>query len=173
MKKVRYLAYGSNMLTERLQARCPSATPRGIARVDNYVLSFSKKSRDGSGKATLLPKTGEVAFGVIFDLNETELVKLDTAEGAGQGYDRIDSFSAHDEMSEGIVQVVTYLSDAASLESTLKPYDWYLCLVIVGARQHNLPQGYVDAIQSIRPTTDPKPGRKTRQEALRFLENCA
>ena len=48
-----YFSYGSNMLTERLRARCPSANCIGIATATGYALEFSKSSVDGSGKATL------------------------------------------------------------------------------------------------------------------------
>jgi len=37
-----YFAYGSNMLTARLQERCSSARPLGTAIARGFVLSFSK-----------------------------------------------------------------------------------------------------------------------------------
>ena len=49
-----FFAYGSNMLTERVRERCPDARPLGAAIARGYVLSFSKRSKDGSSKATLL-----------------------------------------------------------------------------------------------------------------------
>ena len=53
-----YFAQGSNMLLERLKARCPNAQPLGHAWVKQFRLSFSKKSNDGSGKATLIEAAG-------------------------------------------------------------------------------------------------------------------
>lgn len=55
MASVQYFAYGSNMLTERLQARCNSAIVRCVASADEYRLGFSKKSQDGSGSQRRVP----------------------------------------------------------------------------------------------------------------------
>ena len=66
-----FFAYGSNMLTERLRERCPDARPLGAAIARGYVLSFSKRSKDGSSKATLLTTTDgakQDAYGVLFEI---------------------------------------------------------------------------------------------------------
>jgi len=169
MAVIYYFAYGSNMLTERLRARCPSAKAQAAARADNHALAFCKKSRDGSGKATLWPDAGGRAFGVVFHLDESELPKLDQAEGAWKGYNRVDDFRVHMARSREPLRVVTYIADPALTDQDLKPYDWYLRLVIAGARQHGLPSQYVDEIEAVRSTPDPKPNRKSRLEALQLL----
>ena len=90
-----YFGYGSNMLTERLRARCPSAMCVGIAEVSDYCLEYSKKSKDCSGKATLrrTQEEGHRAFGVVFEIPKTEREKLDEAEGTKHGgYKRWDCF---------------------------------------------------------------------------------
>lgn len=173
MASIQYFTYGSNMLTERLQARCPSATAQGVACADNYALAFCKKSRDGSGKATLCPEPGGRVFGVVFYLNESELSRLDEAEGAGKGYDRIDDFQIHTANSREPLSVVTYIADPAFVDPDLKPYDWYLKLIVAGARQHELSPQYIGAIEGIPSITDPEPDRKSQLEALELLENIA
>ena len=40
-----YFAYGSNMLLERLQKRCKTASFLGLAVAHGYTLAFSKKSK--------------------------------------------------------------------------------------------------------------------------------
>jgi cation transport regulator ChaC len=69
-----YFAYGSNMLTERLCARCQSAKVLGRATARGYSLEFCKQSVDGSGKATLVQsaKEGAIVHGVLFDIAMTE-----------------------------------------------------------------------------------------------------
>ena len=67
---MKYFAYGSNMLTERLTRRVPNARCLGVARVPGRRLAFHKQSVDKSGKCDL-PKTGnnsDVAYGVLFDI---------------------------------------------------------------------------------------------------------
>lgn len=49
-----YFAYGSNMLPTRLLGRCPSARVVGTGVARAWSLAFSKASKDGSGKATLV-----------------------------------------------------------------------------------------------------------------------
>ena len=174
MAPIRYFAYGSNMLAERLQARCPSAKPRWVASASNYALTFCKKSKDGSGKATLssCPTDRRPVFGIVFDLDEYELPKLDKAEGAGNGYDRVDDFQVRIEGCREPLRTVTYIADPAVIDPNLKPYDWYLNLIVAGARQHKLPPQYIQAIEATPSIADPEPGRKSRQEALKLLRSA-
>jgi gamma-glutamylcyclotransferase len=80
------------MLRSRLKKRCPSATFVGVAIAKNHVLEFSKKSKDGSGKATLVFDPSENVEGVLFRIKNTELKSLDSFEGAPKGYTRQDRF---------------------------------------------------------------------------------
>ncbi|MGE3831850.1 MAG: gamma-glutamylcyclotransferase family protein [Parvibaculaceae bacterium] len=169
MASVSYFAYGSNMLTERLQARCKSAKARCLGLADGHKLAFNKKSQDGSGKATIPPDEASRVYGIVFDINETELPALDKAEGAGIGYDRIDDFQVHIVGRREPLSVVTYIANVASIDPDLKPYDWYLKLIVAGARQHKLPPQYIEAIKTTLSIPDPKPNRKSRLEALTLL----
>jgi gamma-glutamylcyclotransferase len=92
---IHYFAYGSNMLTQRLQARCSSARPLGVATLSGFSLDFSKRGQDGSGKATLVASTSPTCevYGVVFELAVRELPTLDLIEGLGKGYDRPDGLS--------------------------------------------------------------------------------
>ena len=67
-----YFAFGSNMLSNRLIARCPSAKLVGKAFVQDHALEFTKKSVDGSGKATLIERTGVITPGVLFEIETAE-----------------------------------------------------------------------------------------------------
>jgi gamma-glutamylcyclotransferase len=169
MALTHYFAYGSNMLTERFQSRCASAKARHVAYADNWALTFSKRSQDGSGKATISIATGGRVFGVVFDLDESELPELDRFEGAGRGYDRKDDFLVHIAGSQEPLSVVTYIASRSSIDINLEPYDWYLSLVVAGARQHALPPEYVSALEATHSRTDPKTNRKSRREAMELL----
>ena len=170
MSLIQYFAYGSNMLTERLQARCPSAEARLVASADNYALAFCKKSQDGSGKATLSSCLAPPCrvFGVVFDIDRNELLRLDKSEGKGKGYDRIDNFRVHAD-GQPEMPVITYIASFDSIDPNLCPYDWYLNLVLAGARQHGLPAQYIEAIKTTPSAGDPEPNRASRLEALKLL----
>lgn len=169
MASVQYFAYGSNMLTERLRARCNSAIVRCVASADEYRLGFSKKSRDGSGKATIWRDAASRVYGVVFELDETELPMLDKAEGARSGYDRIKNFQVQAVALDRALDVITYIAGPGYTDPKLKPYDWYLKLVITGARQHGLPSQYIDEIEAVQSIPDPQPDRQSRLEALKLL----
>lgn len=173
MTSIQYFAYGSNMLTERLRVRCKSATVRCTAAIDGYRLVFTKKSRDGSGKATIYPcrEEGCRVYGVVFDLDESELPTLDRFEGTGRGYDRVENLRAHVYGMESPLEVITYIAGPGYTDKNLKAYDWYVGLVAAGARQHMLPSEYVAAIEAVPSVADPETDRPSRQEALKLLEN--
>jgi gamma-glutamylcyclotransferase len=173
MTSIQYFAYGSNMLTERLRARCKSATVRCAAAINGYRLAFSKNSQDGSGKATIYPcqEEGCRVYGMVFDLDESDLPTLDRFEGTGRGYDRVEGLRAQAYGTDRPFDVITYIAGPGYTNKNLKPYDWYLRLVAAGARQHTLPSDYVAAIEAVPSVNDPETDRPSRQEALKLLEN--
>lgn len=162
-----YFAYGSNMLTQRLVARCPSATVLGTATAQNYDLQFSKPSIDGSGKATLVGARDMQTRGVLFEIKRSDLKALDKAEGAGKGYDRLDGFDVRLDFEDRAEAVVTYL--ATKTNAALSPYDWYLGLVVAGAHQHELGKEHIERIRSNPHLVDKKLDRPSRIDALAAL----
>lgn len=171
MGRFLYFAYGSNMLTERLIARkrCPSARPVTVACAEGYALDFSKKSnKDGSGKATLVSSEGSRQYGVLFEIEDDELPHLDREEGVGKGYDRHDMFSVISAGTGDAVTAKTYL--ATKPQPNIKPFDWYLALIVAGARQNGLPQDQIERLRSSRYDIDgmkDRPGRRDAIDALR------
>jgi len=168
MDMIRYFAYGSNMLAQQLQARCKSARTTGVARVTGYRLAFSKSSKDGSGKATLVADAAEQVFGVVFDIGNEDVSELDRIEGRGKGYERIEM--AAQTLPDGRpMTVTTYIAQLDSLDAALCPYDWYLQLVLRGADQNRLPDYYLTRLSALRAIADPCLTRRTRLEALAIL----
>ena len=137
------------MLTERLQARCPSARVMGVGQLRGYELSFWKLSKkDHSGKAmpSSKPQANEPVYGILFEISKDELKALDRAEGEGYGYDRCDDCTIYLRDEATKLQVTTYLANADYIDQDLQPFDWYLALVIAGARQHALPKKYIETL---------------------------
>lgn len=162
-----YFAYGSNMLTARLRARCPSARIAGTGNAVGSDLAFSKASKDGSGKATLITSADAVTPGVIFEIASAELRALDRAEGLGVGYERLDDFIIRNVATGASVSVTTYR--ATVTDDALIPYDWYLALVIAGARRAGLADGHIERLLQIPHLVDPDPGRAARRDAVHAL----
>jgi len=164
----KYFAYGSNMLTERLCAadRCPSAIAVGVGSVRGYTLQFWKKSKDGSGKATIVcsDKAEARVIGVVFEVYEGEKQTLDKAEGVGNGYDVLDGVDVNLESGDTVL-ARTYM--AAELDRALQPYDWYRLYVLAGALQHGLPSTWIAALEATEFVRDLNPRR--RQSAIDTL----
>ncbi|EAP78147.1 hypothetical protein ISM_07620 [Roseovarius nubinhibens ISM] len=155
------------MLPARLVARCPSAQLIGVATTHEFDLEFSKLSKDGSGKATLVPGNDFATPGALFEIKKSELNALDRAEGAGSGYDRMENLSV--QLSQGSEQVTatTYIASLTNMQ--LKPFDWYLALVIAGAQHHTLGEDHLRKLRLHQHVVDDDHTRKSRQDALKAL----
>lgn len=163
----RYFAYGSNMLTTRLEQRCPGARVVGRAEAEDREIEFSKPSIDGSGKATLRRASGQRTPGVVFEIPCSELEELDKCEGKGRGYDRCDKFRVRLLEDGEVLETTTYL--ATERDGSLKPYEWYLALVIAGACEHQLGRDHIGELQRIDSKPDPRYNRKARAKAMKAL----
>jgi hypothetical protein len=164
-----YFAFGSNMLTERLQARVPSAQAVGTARLPGYALRFHKRSTDGSGKCSVVPSpqtNGQgrsAVYGVRFVMDGGHLPSLDAAEARGDGYRR----EMFDVRQSGYTEsVFAYVAQPDYVDPDLRPYRWYKALVLAGALQHDLPDAYVDHIRNVEAVRDPDEERRQENEAL-------
>jgi gamma-glutamylcyclotransferase len=165
-----YFAYGSNMLTQRLQKRVSSAKPKSTAVLFAYELKWHKRSSDGSGKCDIAENKGSMVHGIIFEMDSTQLPVLDKAEGLGKGYH-------HQQVTvtlpdEAILEALAYAADPSHIDPTLKPYDWYYRLVVAGAIQHALPAQYIAGIHGTEFLEDPDKNRSERLEAMELLEQA-
>ncbi|MEX2649489.1 MAG: gamma-glutamylcyclotransferase family protein [Alphaproteobacteria bacterium] len=167
MDKFYYFGYGSNMLTTRLRARCQSAVAISVAEAPGFSVAFCKQSGDGSGKASLVkaPHEADRALGVVFEIDGNERWALDRAEG--RDYQRNDDFSVRLIGDKRKIRTTAYL--ALEVEAGLKPYCWYLALVIAGAREHGLEQNYIDRLSGTAFDVDGITDRHTRTEAIAAL----
>lgn len=158
-----YFAYGSNMLPARLLGRCPSAKAVGLGVARAWSLEFSKASKDGSGKATLVAAPNSAIPGVIFEIDLREREQLGQHEGVGFGYKRDDDF-----VVEGSAAPTSSYFGTA-LGQALRPFDWYLATVIAGAEHHGLDADHVSALRSTLFLDDAKLGRTTRAAAIQAM----
>jgi gamma-glutamylcyclotransferase len=152
-----YFAYGSNMLSERLKERCPSARALGIAQLPGYTLRWHKRSKDGSGKCDVVAyRDGQVVFGVVYEIDVSERAALDRAEGCGYGYERRDVEVI---LNGDVVTTSVYIATRNATDSALKPYIWYKCLVVAGAKEHGLPAPYIANLEAVEALEDPNSTR--------------
>lgn len=162
-----YFAYGSNMLTLRLRARCPSAEPVTVGYANDFTIAFHKRSMDGSGKATLVAEPGNRALGVVFRIASGERKALDKAEA---GYVAREAFPVVCRSSGERIEASTYL--ASREDQRLRPYDWYLALLLAGMREHAIDAAYCRRFRSVAFDPDPNLDRTTRLNALEALSDA-
>ncbi len=156
---MRYAAYGSNLHPFRLSQRAPTARLIGTSHLPDWSLRFCKRSRDASGKCTLVRGTGGVHV-AIFDISCDDKRILDGIEGLGNGYAEIAL------AIPGFGDCDSYIAEASHIDESLAPYDWYRELVLAGARIHGFPADYVRDIESVAAIPDPDPNRHADQWAL-------
>ncbi len=162
-----YFAYGSNLLSTRLIARCPSARVVGTAMTEGWMVSFTKPGADDSGKAGLVEREGACQPGVVYELATQEMPLLDRFEGLGHGYSRDDDFAVTMLNTGEPVSTATYMPTRH--DPALIPYDWYLALCIAGASENRFETAMVEAFRatSFKPDrVDHRPGRLAGIDAL-------
>lgn len=156
-----YFAYGSNMLLARLRARCPSAEPTGAAELEGYELHWHKRSKDGSGKCGIAQSKNSCVFGVLYQISDADKPALDRAEGLGHGYKEV-----RVQLSVEGKSLTASTYQATDIDEFLKPYAWYQALVIAGAKEHGLPEGYVERLHLMTSMADPDRARHEKEMRL-------
>lgn len=159
MRTLHYLAYGSNLFPPRLAARIDIRAVAGIVRLPDTHLVFHKRGADGSGKCTLLPANGAVAWGVVYRIDTAARATLDRIEGVGHGY-CVESWHDAD-----LGECFFYRAQATALDATLLPFDWYHAYVLAGARHHRLPSDYLAAIAAVPTMVDGDAARRAENYA--------
>lgn len=122
----RYFAYGSNLWPPRMRSRCPSALVVATAVLDGWRAVYDKPSRDGSAKLNIRPDPVGSVQGVVYRISDKERGVLDAAE---PGYQPVI-------VELDAVPTLTYAFQGEPHPDS--PYDWYVDLVVRGARHHDL-----------------------------------
>jgi gamma-glutamylcyclotransferase len=162
----RVFAYGSNLAVGRIEARVGPVVTLASGGLDRHALRFHKSGRDGSGKADAY-ETGDakdVLYGIVYEMSIEAKNKLDRFEGLGSDYLQKDVVIA---TARADIAATVYYAHPARIDPAAVPFDWYLRLVIEGARQHRLPRAYVERIAMFPSREDPD--RVRVETALRAL----
>jgi gamma-glutamylcyclotransferase (GGCT)/AIG2-like uncharacterized protein YtfP len=141
MRRVHYFAYGSNLDEEQMRARCPSSSALFPARLLHHRLEFTHFStRWRGGAADVVPHFGGAVWGLVYELDEVDLVRLDRMEG---GYERVllDVLDG----SEVARRVATY---TVRRKGTFRPTPVYLEKMLGSATSRGFPVEYVDYLRS-------------------------
>jgi|GEM_PF-216480 len=140
-----YFTYGSNMIREKMLARCPSAEVRGRATLVGYRLVFNRKGDyvDG-GVASVVRDPGSNVYGMLYALNADDLESLDQAE-VKTSYQRVEK-SVLNEDGEFIDCQLYVTFPQAEMEADQS----YLEGIIAAAKEVGLPNGYIGNLRKFR-----------------------
>ncbi len=143
-----YFAYGSNLWIDQKNDRTGAirtGTNRPcVARLADYRLAFNKLSKNWKFAANILPRPGEEVIGVVYRCDQDTMKKMDSCE---LGYDR-QSVMVLLDTGEAIISI-TYIADAKNVTSEGHPSVEYLQKILTGARQHGLPQEYIEKVKRL------------------------
>ncbi len=141
-----YFAYGSNLCSDRLRERAPTAVFVGTGFLPGHDLRFHKKGRDGTGKADAYPAgiPTDRVWGALAEIAPGDWDGLDHFE---PGYSRVGVGIRA--TGGGVRQATTYLASVDAIDGDVAPAAWYLDLVIRGARARGLPLDYIDALSMV------------------------
>lgn len=163
MSAIAYFAYGSNLLSERLCRRVPSAKALGPGRLSGYRLRFNLQGSDGSAKCNIEPAPGLDVWGVVWSLNAEERPRLDAAERLGEEYG-METVTV--QLASRAQPAFTYVGLPACLDDALAPYAWYKAFVVAGAHEHALPPAYVTRLARVTPIADSDAARLARNRDI-------
>jgi hypothetical protein len=156
-------AFGSNMCSGRFRAYGVSPEGAGHAAVlPGHRLLFNKKSTDDkSGKANVAPHVGSDVWGVVYTIPDGDLEKLDKGEG---GYSRVRlTVRLRDNTN---TDAWVYIAKKATDDLELRPYIWYKRFLVEGAREHSIPEDYIEELERITAVQDTNLERDRHKRAL-------
>ena len=144
-----YFAYGSNLSKERMQKRTGPIRAAHVAQLKGYRLAFNNTDTDGiETYANVVSTSGGVVWGVAYWCSPEALAALDRYERVGDGcYSRevVEIETADGEC----LQADVYIGGQPFTIAEGRPNDWYLQIILTGAREHGLPAEYIRAIESL------------------------
>jgi len=150
---VKYFAYGSNMDPDRMrEERKVFFLKRERAVLEGWRLLFNKIKRDlpGAGYANIVKDEGSIVEGVLYEIREEDLEKLDECEGYPRHYYRRKVKVRIEDGRE--VEALTYIANPDMTRSDLKPTRKYLRYLIRGS--DILSEEYREKLQRIETLED-------------------
>jgi len=141
---VRYFAYGSNLMAERMRERGAEFFSARPAVLRDHRLAFDKAGRDGTGRANVTRALGGQVHGVLYELAPDG---LDTLRIFESGYDLVDVLVECTRLDGGVevLSARTFVA-RASRRTEAPPSRSYVSTILEGMRQHGLPEPARDEV---------------------------
>lgn len=150
-----YFAYGSNLDWNQMRRRCPSARICCVAEMKDHGLVFPRKSKERKcGVASIEALRGSSVWGVVYQIDEVDVGKLDASEGYAPGresvknsYERVERHVNKDGDNANPLLVWVYV--ALPQPNAPPPSADYKRQIVDGAKFWHLPEQYIDQLEQI------------------------
>lgn len=141
-----YFAYGSNLDQEQMKKRCPSAHLVGKALLKDYKLAFTHFSpRRQGGAADIIQSKGGSVWGLLYDMPESDLKRLDTYEGFPRRYRRIEVAVFDEDRTTHTAQAYEVVSKR---HQHVPPTNSYIKKMIDAAEKFSFPVDYITHLKN-------------------------
>jgi gamma-glutamylcyclotransferase (GGCT)/AIG2-like uncharacterized protein YtfP len=129
---MKYFAYGSNMNPERMRERNINFSSREHAILRGWKLEFNKEASRNpkEGYANIVPDENGIVEGILYEIQDSDLHKLDRCEGYPKHYCRRDIEVQLDNGQK--VMATTYVANPSKVKEGLKPTREYLDHLLKG-----------------------------------------
>ncbi len=142
-------AYGSNMSAQYIRNYCPSATFVMRATLPNFHIEFRRYSEDlQGGISTIMEAPGGLVQGVLYEIDEAEILALDILEDVPQGIYLRQPFLVLGEDGQWHSGELYRVANPAGPYAPSKKYVEYM---IAGAEEHGLEAEYIAGLVALRP----------------------
>lgn len=148
-----YFAYGSNMDWVQMKERCPSARFVCIATLPDHRLAFTRRSKNrGCGVADAVLERGKRVWGVVYEIEDVDVGRLDTSEGYQPGravnsYRREERHVFIDGDERRPLVIFSYFANRQ--KKPPPPNSQYKQLILTGALHWHLPDDYVEELRAM------------------------
>ena len=142
-----YFAYGSNLDLLQMQLRCPEAQFVSTAKLDGYRVCFPRKSfvRD-CAVISIEPAVDEQVWGALYELDGTDITRLDEREGYDRRRDR--QLNQHNRITvrvegsdERVVVAEVYIAVPSANPGLPSPQ--YVGYLVASAAECGLPKSHL------------------------------
>jgi gamma-glutamylcyclotransferase (GGCT)/AIG2-like uncharacterized protein YtfP len=152
-RKHLYFGYGSNMWKDQMRRRCPESAYIGVGLVQGWKWIINTM-----GYGNIIPSEGDIVYGLLYEMTESDLERLDSYEGVPYAYTRqLEDIVVCKDL-EGLRKRKEYDAEKRILHSTIvyvdkqrlseyppkTEYIHRMNLAIKDAVEEGVPQDYID-----------------------------
>lgn len=143
-KHLWYFAYGSNLKASRMKEREISIVADRTGYINNYTFSYSKIGADDTGKGNIQPQQNSKVWGAFYRITVDDFNHLHKNYEIGYRQLELTGISNGDR-----IEAKSFIALSERINYDLYPSKKYHDLVLTGAREHGLPEQYIDILKQI------------------------